>query len=138
MRCLVPGTPMEFEVPDEWWIEAGMRDFSPISEHYCTDLSVCSEVVTFEELKPPLREGAQFWFRDRKTVVEILAGMRTGEELEPIEVWSRAKSDSNKIVVRDGFHRFYLSIAAGYRKIPVRINDFDLNKFLERERNGQL
>ena len=135
MRFAVPGTTREFEVPDEWWRSAGMEHFVATAEHYDTDLSTCSEVVAFEEVEPPLRYDG-FWFRNRDSVIDVLRKIGSGQKLEPVEVWSRAKTNSTKLIVRDGFHRFYLSIASGYRKLPVKINDFDLNKFLEKERRG--
>jgi len=135
MRYVIPGTKTEFEIPDEWLRSAGMEHFVPNAEHYYTDLRACSDVVLLEEIEPPLRTG-EFWFRNRESVVEVFNKMRAGENLEPIEVWSRHKKNSAKLIVRDGFHRFYLSIAAGYQRIPVRINDFDIKEFLERERTG--
>jgi hypothetical protein len=135
MRFAVPGTMREFEVPDEWWRSAGMEGFVASAEHYDTDLSTCSEVVAFEEVEPPLRDDC-FWFRNRDSVIDVLRKISSGQKLEPVEVWSRAKTNSTKLIVRDGFHRFYLSVAAGYRKVPVRITDFDINALFEKERRG--
>ena len=137
MKIKIPGGTGEFEIPDEWWRSAGMEDFVPRTAYYNTDLSACSEILLVEEVEPPLREKCEFWFRNRETVIEVLEKIRSGEKLDPIEVWSREKSNSKKFKVRDGFHRFYLSIAAGYSKLPVKINDFDLNEFLEKESRGK-
>lgn len=128
---------MEFEVPDEWWCSAGMSNFVPNAAHYQTELSACSEIVPFGEIEPPLRDNG-FWFRNRESVINVLIKIRSGEKLDPIEVWSRTKTNSKKYIVKDGFHRFYLSIAAGYTKLPVKINDFDLKEFLEKERNWEV
>jgi hypothetical protein len=34
VRFLFPHFPAEFEIPDDWWIEAGMSDFACQSEAY--------------------------------------------------------------------------------------------------------
>ena len=61
--------------------------------------------------------------------------MRRGEKLDPIEVWSREKSGTSKYCVKNGFHRFYMSIAVGYCKLPIKINDIDLEEFLAKEKS---
>ncbi len=112
-----------------------MENFVPSSDHYTTKQSSCSEIVAVEEVEPPLREKG---FRNRQSVIEVLTQMRTGEELDPIEVLSREKTRTEKYRVKNGFHRFYLSIAIGYPKLPIMVNDFDLAEFLEKERKGEI
>jgi len=131
----VPNTTVEFEVPDDWWTSAGMTNFVPSSDYYTAKQSSCPEIVAVGEVEPPFREK---WFRNRQSVIEVLTKMRTGEELEPIEVWSREKTRTEKYRVKHGFHRFYLSIAIGYPKLPIKVNDFDLDEFLEKERKGTI
>ncbi|WP_197338870.1 hypothetical protein [Ralstonia solanacearum] len=103
--------------------------------HYQT-AEMRSTVVSIEDVEPPLRDGGKIWFRDRETVIRLLDGMRNGAELPPIEVWSKGKKNSTHHVVRDGFHRFYLSLAVGFTEIPVVIEDFDLDEFLANEAKG--
>jgi hypothetical protein len=129
LEYVVPGTEMRFEVPYEWWKCAGMIGLNVGAEHYHTDLSVCSEIVFIEDVEPPKRYNG-FWFRNRDSVIEVLCKMRSGEILEPIEVYSKSKTNTNKFTVKDGFHRFYLSVAVGYKKIPVKVNDFEMKEFL--------
>lgn len=93
-------------------------------------------VMPIQDVEPPLRDGGKIWFRDRDTVIQILDGMRSGAELPPIQVWSREKTNSSRYIVRDGLHRFYLSIAVGFTAIPVGIDDFDLNEFFANEARG--
>ena len=138
VNCKVPNSTVEFEVPDDWWTSAGMANFVPSSDYYTTKQSSCPEIVAVEEVEPPFRGNRQIWFRNRQSVIEVLAKMRTGEELDPIEVWSREKTRTEKYRVKHGFHRFYLSIAIGYPKLPIKVNDFDLDEFLEKERKGEI
>ena len=111
--------------------------YTPRTSHYRTDPTY-STIVPFNEVVPPLRDGDTIWFRNRETVVQLLSIMRDDVELPPIEVWSKGKKYSGRYVVRDGFHRFYLSVAIGYTEIPVRINDFDFDEFFANEARGTL
>lgn len=129
---IVPGS--ELQIPHDWWMEAGMVGFSPNSDHYATNEALCTAVVAFNEVEPPMRQNGQLWFRNKESVVAVLRSMRVGEALDPVEVWSKQKTDSQKYSVRDGFHRFYLSLAVGYKKLPVRENDFDMYEYFEKER----
>jgi len=115
-----------------------MDTFVPDSDCYATTQSPGFEIVAVEAVEPPFRENRQIWFRNPQSVIEVLRKMRSGEELEPIEVWSREKTGTEKYRVKDGFHRFYLSIAVGYPKLPIKVNDFDLDEFLEKERKGEI
>ncbi len=123
-------------MPVEWLREVGMEFFVPNSLHYQVNQAHCSKIVSINEIEPPLRDNGNRWFRDKETVVEILQQVRTEKEIEPIEVWSKKKKNSIKYVVRDGFHRFYISVALGFREIPIKINDSDMYEFFEKERQA--
>lgn len=133
MRFKIPGSSLEFDLPDDWWTAAGMADFLASAEHYPVKGPDYTAIVVVEEIEPPLRKNGEFWFRDRNSVVDVLRRIRAGEQIEPIEVWGKDRTTSRKYIVRDGFHRFYLSIAAGYRSVPVRVNNFDMQEFLRNE-----
>jgi hypothetical protein len=135
MKFNLPQSKRTFEIPDEWWKDAGIEGYIPRSLHYHSD-PTCSMFVPFNEIAPPLRDGDTIWFRDRQTVIQLLSMMRDGVELPPIEVWGKEKKCSDRFVVRDGFHRFYLSIAIAYIEIPVRINNFDAEEFFANEAKG--
>jgi hypothetical protein len=128
----LPQSKYTFEIPDDWWEDGGMVGFTPLLSHYHFD-TTGSIIAPFNEVIPPLRDGDKIWFRDRETVIQLLSMMRTGLLLPPIEVWSKEKKCSERFVVRDGFHRFYLSVAIGYTELPVRINDFDFDEFFSNQ-----
>jgi len=123
-----------FEVPVEWLREVGMEFFVPNSLHYHVNQAHCSRIVPINEIEPPLRDNGNRWFRDKETVVAILQQIRSEKDIKPIEVWSKKKKNSIKYVVRDGFHRFYISVALGFSEILIKINDFDMYEFFEKER----
>lgn len=77
------------------------------------------------DLEPPSRNG-EYWFRDADTVRHILCRMRSGQDLDPIKVWSKQKTSALKFKVKDGFHRFHLSAMVGFTKIPVIVDDFEM------------
>jgi hypothetical protein len=130
VKFVVPKRDLTFEIPDEWWILAGMVGFKADLQHYNTDLTY-KELVSIQEIIPPLREGGVIWFRDRDTVIELLQGMRNNEKIPPIEVSFETKN----LKIHDGFHRFYLSIAVGYTDIPIR-ERFDFETFFANETRG--
>lgn len=134
MKFTVPRNGPIFEIPDEWWAAGAISGLAPSDSHY-----VCASVyaaVPLEDIEPPLRDGGKIWFRDRDTVVRLLNGMCEGSELPPIQVWSKEKKSSARHILRDGFHRFYLSVAIGYNRIPIEVEDFDLDEFLANESKG--
>ena len=134
MQFRVPRHDLVVDVPEEWWKATTSSIGISMGPHYCA--AGDSIVVPIQDVEPPLRDGGKIWFRNRDSVVQILDGMRSGEELPPIQVWSREKTNSSRYIVRDGLHRFYLSIAVGFTAIPVVIDDFDLNEFLANEAKG--
>lgn len=135
MRFNIPGSTATFDIPDQWWEASGMQGYSPNAVHYRTT-PAWPTVIAIRALEPPVRDGGVVWFRDQETVVQILHAMRDGDELPPIMVWSREKTASARYKVRDGLHRFYLSVALGFTRIPIKIEDFDLDEFLENEARG--
>lgn len=106
-------------------MSAGMDTYVRSSDYYPTVQTIDFEIVAVGEMEPPLRANREFWFRNRDTVIEALTKIRTGEGLEPIEAWSREKKGTRKYVVKDGFHRFYLTVAIGYCKLPIKVDDLD-------------
>ena len=131
MKFKVPEHELTFEIPDDWWESANLAGYSSKSSHYNTDLTYI-EIVAIKDITPPLRDGGLVWFRDRETVVRLLYEIKNNKAIEPIEVWNKEKSNLDKYIVYDGFHRFYLSIAMGYTKIPIR-EKFDFDAFFSNE-----
>jgi len=130
VNFIVPMCDLTFEIPDEWWVSAGMVGYTTDLQHYTTD-STYKEIAPIQDIIPPLRDGGLIWFRDRDTVIKLLQGMQNNEKIPPIEVCGEAK----KLVVYDGLHRFYLSIAVGYTNIPVK-ERFDFETFFANEARG--
>lgn len=136
MKIILPNSIHALELPDEWLRDSAMSSFVPNSRYYAVNLSACTRVVPIGQIEPPKRDNGKLWFRNRDSVIALLTRMRDGNEIDPIEVWSKEKKTSPLFIVRDGFHRFYLSAALGYSEIPIKINDFDMYEFFAQEQRG--
>jgi hypothetical protein len=113
------------DIPDDWWIETGMHVFHRTTPTYRAEASCGNRIATvhFSEVVPPIRNPDVRWF-DRERMVRILYGFSNNFALPPIEVHELPDQCSGKYGVRDGFHRFYASAAAGFDHLPVVIFPF--------------
>lgn len=126
MRFPMPNYPCEFEIPDEWWAEAGMVGFAPKNSAY--RWSIAAELVPLQTILPPPRHPTAPKDRhgfERARLVSLLKGIATGAEIEPVPLLEFPQHDvwpmPYQYRVRDGFHRFYASIAAGFECLPAEI-----------------
>ena len=127
MRFSFPCFPAEFEIPNEWWEQAGMREFSPVDAAYRSTSD--ATLMRLREIEPPFRfPECPLDFRGfgRDRMIRVLAGFVAGNEIEPVPVLDLFRRDLSvagpfRYRVRDGFHRFYASVAAGFKCLPVVI-----------------
>lgn len=82
-------------------------------------------LVSIDELQQPKRKGDRIWFRSKENIESILMLMILGEYLPPIEVFSKGRKCIERYAIRDGFHRYYASLAMGFKLIPIKINDWE-------------
>jgi hypothetical protein len=124
MRFAMPNYPCEFELPDGWWVEAGMVGFARTALAYRS--TGAAVPVPLQEIEPPYRRPEKDWRGfDRRRLISVLNGIATGAEIAPVpllqlppDLPSRAPYGFR---VLDGFHRFYGSIAAGFECLPASI-----------------
>ena len=128
MRFPFPCFPAEFEIPDDWWREAGMDGFVPASPMFHSTPDV--EGVLLREIEPPVRYPQcpkDFHGFDRSRFVSILRGIVSGAEIPAVPLLTLVVPDEEVrrppfgYRVENGFHRFYASVAAGYEKLPAVI-----------------
>jgi hypothetical protein len=131
MRYPMPNFPCEFEIPDDWPAEAGMTVFKPLSLAYRSTPCLLAphaavELVPLAAVEPPIRsvtvpkDGRGF---DHDRLVRILRGFVDGAEIEAIPLFepqrlSEFTPHPYKYRTRNGYHRFYASIAAGFMCLP--------------------
>lgn len=119
---------IDFEIPDEWLNETGANNFKPVSAAYCATLNeeYPTELKPIIELQAPIRNEGVAWFK-KDRMVSLINGVLNGEAIPPIE--AHLKPGENKLRVKDGFHRFYMSVALGFEKIPVSLRPYyDINE----------
>jgi hypothetical protein len=113
-----------FTIPDKWWHESGMDSFTVHRSYYRP--SQRKEGV--EMLLLPLE---RIWGRERtsgvpylrkKAMIEILCRIREDKSIDPVEVMKPTEDNGYEYWLKDGFHRFRASVAAGYEKIPAIVS----------------
>jgi hypothetical protein len=137
VRFPFPLLPAEFEIPDEWWIEAGMAGFTPSARGFRS--AAGSTLIPLRDIEPPYRNSTapKDWRGfDRTRLISVLAGIATGAEVAPVPVlgmpqpaepsdpslsWIVPRSPFSHRV-KDGYHRFYASVAAGFECLPVTVS----------------
>jgi hypothetical protein len=127
MRAPMPNYPCEFEIPDEWWVAAGMTDFVTSRPAYRSCAS--AKLIPLREIEPPhldLSSPRDWCGFDRARMLRILCGLRDGTEMRPVPLLELAVDDvpsgkSYAYRALDGYHRFYASIAAGFRFLPASV-----------------
>jgi hypothetical protein len=124
-RFAMPKAPCDFEVPDDWWAEAGMASFEATAN--CYFHAGVPAVVPLVQIEPPTRNPdvrPEWRGFDRPRLISVLNGIAAGAELPPVPLQVIANGHDFPPApfiyrVRDGFHRFYASIAAGFTHLPA-------------------
>jgi hypothetical protein len=120
---------LKVELPDEWWVAAGMSNFAPLSPAYRCDHGaaggrrVC--LIPIADIGPvPRRDGVPVFNDDhwngisaRERVEKILRAFVANDALPPVELAKQARC--HPFGLKDGAHRVYCSIAAGFTEIPA-------------------
>jgi hypothetical protein len=109
--------PAGFDIPDTVWIESGMVRFRRRGLSYpCSQIV---EMLAVSAIEPPVRNAGTPFF-DEQRLRAVLRALSTGDALPPISVYVAARGQ-HRYRVRDGFHRYYASAAAGYPFIPISV-----------------
>lgn len=112
-----------FEVPDLWMREVGedlLRRPAFAYRHGPGEHDFEVRLVHLSEVRPPVRKAGVVGL-DPVRARRILRGFAGGDPIEPVEVVD-LPDGGFPYRVRDGFHRYHLSIAWGFSHLPVAIN----------------
>lgn len=113
---------LEFNLPSEWWIEAGMVGFRPngVAYRVANDTRGVAHVriASIEPLNMSGRKHLDFDGFDRKRMVSILTAIAQHLPLPPIEVVERPQG-AYRYRLCNGAHRLYGSAAAGFTMVPT-------------------
>ena len=127
MRFAMPHYPCDFEIPDEWWSEADMVGFKPTDVAYrSSTLAALIELTQIEPMPRLIETKNDFHGLDRARLIDVLKKIVRGDEIYPVPVFELRVFDEFTASpylyrIRDGYHRFYGSIAAGFSHLPVVI-----------------
>jgi hypothetical protein len=126
MRYAMPAFPFEFEIPDDWLIKADAVGFKPTTTAYRSTSKAM--LVPLVAVEPPYRvlTVVKDWRGfDRGRFISVLKGIVTAAEIEPVPLLQlpvfEFAPNTYRFRVRDGFHRFYASIVAGFERLPAVI-----------------
>jgi uncharacterized ParB-like nuclease family protein len=142
MRFAMPYHPYDFELPCEWWAEAGMESFIPQTESYASAAAERVIIVPLADVQPLRRAVERDWRGfSKERMVGILQRIASKREISPIDVIEMPCEHHPKPQFRyafyDGFHRFHASIAAGFKSIPAIVRP-DLDAFFLAETKMRL
>ena len=113
-----------FEIPDEWLRQFDLAAPVRLTEHFISGPS--ATILDIDSIRSPVRNPGVRWF-DEGRMLDILKGIATSHPLPPIEL-VETRGERLPYRVHDGLHRYYASIAVGFRQVPVRVvPDFDIN-----------
>lgn len=123
MRFDLPVDVDTFEIPDDWWHFAEMEHFRPSPGGYYP-YKIRPEndfdVVPITDIEPPRRDPGVPMLKKFKMMPVLFAFQSPECALPAVEVYL-ATSGPYRFTVHNGFHRFYASVAAGYKHLPVLI-----------------
>ena len=120
-------------MPDNWWTEAGMSGFVPVFKAYRVNHSLFQNVreVPLEYVGPVSCNARVGIFSDseeegsaRERVLRILRGFRFDDAIPPVEIVEGQAGYPYRYKLVHGAHRFYCSLAAGFKCVPS-IEGFD-------------
>jgi hypothetical protein len=126
MRFPMPHYPCDFEIPDDWLLEAGMVGFAPTETAFHSDASALFVPLTTIEPVPRFIFASQRLAGfDRARMIRLFKGFVSRDEIEPVPLVELLVSEfaysPYRYRVLNGLYRFLDSIAAGYPRLPAVI-----------------
>jgi hypothetical protein len=120
----VPGSSVEFEVPDDWWQFCDMEAFRPATTFYLySQRDGGVQTVPIAEVRPPERSAGVVGFHKNRLAPILLAFPSDRCSVPAVPVREFADGGRYRYEVLDGYHRYYASIAAGYTRLPVLVRN---------------
>jgi hypothetical protein len=124
---------LEYEIEDNWLIEAGVVGFTPKTGYYCPQQQDGIFTVRIDSVEPLIeRARLRGIFCDdlvsrtpaKERVLRILQWLCIDAEIEPIKVVKSKRAEFEYKLV-EGCHRFYCANAMGFESVPA-VFGFDM------------
>ena len=107
-----------FEIPDEWWREAGMPNYVSRSVSYRPGTTARRVVMApLPSIEVPRRTPGLLGL-DRGRTVRALRCIAEDAPLPPVPA-EELSGERHLFMLRDGFHRYHASVAAGFTHLPL-------------------
>jgi hypothetical protein len=120
----------DFEIPDEWLDEAGVRGVRLSRNAYAvsrppagirgeaSELAL-DHVLTSLDNRPSFDAPGPF---SRRRMIQILKAVRDGVSLPPVWVWPiKSPTDRKAYQLFEGHHRYHACVALGLMDIPALV-----------------
>lgn len=127
MRFRHPIDSIEFDIPDSWWMEAKAHLFSRSASSFAATSNPDwpTELVPIENVTAPQRLPGTVGLHKERTI-SLIQAITSGCAVPPLEVYFPPQTV--RLAVRDGYHRYLISVALGFTMLPVSIRPyFDFN-----------
>jgi len=141
---------VQYEIPNEWWEEAGMTGFAPVDRSFRsaaperTRLHLTDVIeVSIADVAPVDRQLSHGVFADskesgtaRQRVVRILKGFRENAPIPPVEVVCTPDAPY-RFRLYAGAHRFCCAVVAGFQAVPAvdvtkpQVEDVDFDRWMQ-------
>ncbi|WP_157475071.1 hypothetical protein [Lysobacter sp. Root494] len=93
--------------------------FDPLTPSYlCIDAS--APIIALADIAAPATRTTI----DRERAMAILAAIRKGDALPPVEIDEPPDATGRRYRLRNGFHRYHLSAALGFSHVPVVLRPY--------------
>ena len=124
-----PSEDITFEIPDAWLRATGASNFVPRELAFVatSNPDYPTILLPVSDIQAPRRDvGVRGLHEDRTR--SLLRAFVEGTPVPPLEVHRLPEQITGQFSVRDGYHRYFASIALGFTNLPVSIRPyFDFN-----------
>ena len=129
MRFHHPVIRIEFEIPDAWLLEANAGLFVRSAPAFAatSDPDWPTELVALANVAVPQRDPGVAGL-NRERTVSLLKAIVARSALPPLE--AHRPPNATQLAVRDGFHRYFVSVALGFPMLPLSVRPyFDITRY---------
>ena len=111
-----------FEIPIEWWTEAGMDRFFVVADISRASSTLESKIVLLADIDLPSMDQRErsHGQLDRERMISVLWSIAERVEIFPVLV-TETTSGNYRYQLHDGAHRFHVSAEARFTHIPATI-----------------